>query len=260
MSADRRFGLLRNMLRALGLSQESADDIVNWIADLLAGEDKNDVVGASAVEFPYQRQDNFLTPAELSFYEVLREVVGNRAVLCAKVGLRDIFKVKTDDPSRNRIYTNKIDRKHVDFLLCDKVTMRPLAGIELDDKSHQRVDRQVRDSFVDRVFAAAHLPLVHIPVRRTYDSAELTNSLGLYFGGASPTSQTQVTVTGVSQLPIASTTKPSVLANPVNTAPRCPKCGSVMILRTAKSGSNAGNQFWGCSNYPNCRSMVSYQG
>lgn len=34
----------------------------------------------------------------------------------------------------------------------------------------------------------------------------------------------------------------------------CPKCGSKMVLRTAKRGANAGNQFWGCSAYPTCRS------
>lgn len=34
---------------------------------------------------------------------------------------------------------------------------------------------------------------------------------------------------------------------------KCPKCGSSMVLRTAKRGTNAGNQFWGCSAYPECR-------
>ncbi|NVK23737.1 MAG: restriction endonuclease [Gammaproteobacteria bacterium] len=33
----------------------------------------------------------------------------------------------------------------------------------------------------------------------------------------------------------------------------CPKCGASLVLRTAKKGSNAGNQFWGCSTYPKCR-------
>ncbi len=37
------------------------------------------------------------------------------------------------------------------------------------------------------------------------------------------------------------------------TGRRCPKCGSIMILRTAKRGANAGNKFWGCSAYPKCR-------
>lgn len=33
----------------------------------------------------------------------------------------------------------------------------------------------------------------------------------------------------------------------------CPRCGSELVLRTAKKGDNAGNQFWGCSAFPKCR-------
>jgi restriction system protein len=33
----------------------------------------------------------------------------------------------------------------------------------------------------------------------------------------------------------------------------CPVCGSGMLIRTARRGSNAGNQFWGCQRYPECR-------
>lgn len=40
--------------------------------------------------------------------------------------------------------------------------------------------------------------------------------------------------------------------------PLCPNCGSEMILRTAKKGSNAGQQFWGCSQYPKCRGVVNF--
>jgi predicted RNA-binding Zn-ribbon protein involved in translation (DUF1610 family) len=35
----------------------------------------------------------------------------------------------------------------------------------------------------------------------------------------------------------------------------CPKCGKPMILRTAKTGDNQGNQFWGCSGYTRCRTV-----
>lgn len=35
----------------------------------------------------------------------------------------------------------------------------------------------------------------------------------------------------------------------------CPRCGSKMVLRTAKKGNYQGNQFWGCSRYPKCRYM-----
>ena len=33
----------------------------------------------------------------------------------------------------------------------------------------------------------------------------------------------------------------------------CPRCGAKLIVRTAKKGTNAGKQFYGCSNFPNCR-------
>lgn len=33
----------------------------------------------------------------------------------------------------------------------------------------------------------------------------------------------------------------------------CPRCGSKLVLRTAKKGANAGKQFYGCSSYPKCR-------
>ncbi|MBO5483452.1 MAG: NERD domain-containing protein [Spirochaetaceae bacterium] len=33
----------------------------------------------------------------------------------------------------------------------------------------------------------------------------------------------------------------------------CPKCGGRMILRIARKGANAGNQFYGCENFPKCR-------
>lgn len=37
--------------------------------------------------------------------------------------------------------------------------------------------------------------------------------------------------------------------------PLCPICSSKMIKRTAKKGKNAGNTFWGCSQFPNCRGV-----
>lgn len=33
----------------------------------------------------------------------------------------------------------------------------------------------------------------------------------------------------------------------------CPQCAGLMVLRSAKKGSNAGKSFWGCTNYPACK-------
>ncbi|RRV04784.1 nuclease [Pseudomonas sp. v388] len=40
----------------------------------------------------------------------------------------------------------------------------------------------------------------------------------------------------------------------------CPKCGGSLLVRTVKSGVNAGNQFWGCSTYPKCRYSQAFPG
>ena len=39
-------------------------------------------------------------------------------------------------------------------------------------------------------------------------------------------------------------------------APSCAVCGKPMILRTARKGTKAGSQFWGCSGYPQCKSTL----
>lgn len=44
--------------------------------------------------------------------------------------------------------------------------------------------------------------------------------------------------------------------DPTDLIPNCPLCGKPTVLRTAKSGKNAGKQFWGCSDYPNCKGVV----
>ena len=85
-------------------------------------------------------------------------------------------------PNENAAARNRIQQKHVDFLLCDPATMRPLAGIELDDASHARADRQERDAFVEQVFTASALPLVRFPAQRAYTLAEVEGKLSVVFG------------------------------------------------------------------------------
>ena len=35
--------------------------------------------------------------------------------------------------------------------------------------------------------------------------------------------------------------------------PACPNCGKPMVKRTARQGSKAGQSFWGCTAYPDCK-------
>jgi hypothetical protein len=234
MQSQNKFSLLRRILTTLGLSAEAVDDIIERIEDFLSIKDDK---SREKTEYPYGVRDHFLSPAEHSFFMVLKSVVADSALISIKVGLGDLFYTKSSDPSNYRIYTNKIDRKHVDFLLCDPGTAQPVLGVELDDKSHQRSDRQARDEFVEHVFRSAGLPLLRIPVKHAYSTHELQALIEPYI------------TSGSKELPAGPDADPQ---------PACPRCGSLMVLRTAKSGANQGEKFWGCPNFPHCRGILKY--
>ncbi len=187
---------------------------------------------------PYRVNDNFLSAAELSFYRVLSLAVGDQAVICPQAGLGAIFFVPKGS-ERFYGHWNRIAAKRVDFLLCDPTTMRPLAGIELDDASHKAEARQERDAFVAEVFEAACLPLLRFPARTTYAPADLAAQVK-----AALSSDGHIEIAAIEEHPADA-----------EGAPLCPKCGIPMVMRTSRRGDRAGQQFWGCQNYPKCHEM-----
>jgi hypothetical protein len=220
---------------------------------------------------PYRLRDDFLSPAELNFYRILQQAVAGSTIICLKVALADLFYPKTGNRSENQSYRNKIDRKHVDFLLCDPESMRPLVGIELDDASHRQSSRQERDYFVEQVFSAAELPLLRQPVRAAYNTRELVAKLrdltGLDFLPHTPPAQPKAPEKPTSVPTKISPAKAQEFEQTAHTisfsdgqVPPCPKCGEPMLLRTVKkAGPHYGNQFWGCPNFPRCRGVREYK-
>jgi predicted RNA-binding Zn-ribbon protein involved in translation (DUF1610 family) len=190
--------------------------------------------------FPYHQRDDFLSPAEISFYHILRKVIGDGASVCPKVSLGDLFYAQTGDYGENRSWMNRIDRKHIDFVICDPKTMRPIMGIELDDASHQKEKRIERDQFVDRVFSAAGLPLARVTAQAQYNTSELTTHLRQAMAQKKPTLS-------------RSEDKIQQAASEAAAVPPCPRCGAPMVLRQAKRGARKGEEFWGCPNFPKCR-------
>jgi hypothetical protein len=114
------------------------------------------------------------SPAERSFLGALETSLPDGVGLLAKVRLGDVFKPRKGlSPSLRTRANNRLNQKHVDFLLVKTSDVSPLAGVELDDSSHQRDDRVTRDKFVDEVFAACKLPLIHVTAKSRYNTSEL---------------------------------------------------------------------------------------
>lgn len=220
--------------------------------------------------YPYNKNQVLFSPAERSFLGVLEQAVGEEYRIFGKVRVADVVSVNSmSDRSAWLRAFNRISAKHFDFVLCSKGELAVIAAIELDDKSHRQRKRQERDAFLVGLCQAISLPLVQIPAQRTYSVPELRAQV--------------LSALGVRQEPVpgspaqagAALGVPSTLAEPKlamaesaeihqpsmeAAVPACPKCSAPMARRQAKAGANAGQEFWGCSTFPKCRTIVPVSG
>ncbi len=206
----------------------------------------------AAVTFPYLVRDDFLSAAEISLYHVLRNTLGSDAVVVTKVRLADLFFVQRSNENRGAF--NRIALRHIDFLLCHPQTMKPLLGIELDDASHAKDSQKGKDEFLNQVFKAANLPLLRIPAQRGYNPDEIGRKIRALLAAPVATQRVNPSRPLVSAPASPLTTK---VAPAQAIPPKCPKCGDQMVLRTVTKGENKGNTFYGCTNYPRCRGVIT---
>lgn len=82
--------------------------------------------------------------------------------ICPKVRLLDLIEPKkgTDGKQRQTLL-NKIQSKHVDFVICDE-KLNVLLILELDDSSHDTETRKQRDTFVDSVLTGSGYRILHV--------------------------------------------------------------------------------------------------
>lgn len=143
---------------------------------LFGGGGRRGGAAPDAAAYPYAARHFLLSKAERSFYGVLCSVCHGRFDVFAKVRLADLLFVERG-AERRQHHQNRIQMKHVDFVLCDPEAVRPLLVIELDDASHERAARQERDEFVDRALMAAGVPILHVKVAHAYVARELDDAI-----------------------------------------------------------------------------------
>lgn len=132
---------------------------------------------------PYIRRRYFFSAAERSFYEILKRLTTGYTVF-AKVRLADLISISKGADSW-QAHFNRIQSKHIDFVVCDR-DLAPILAIELDDSSHEREDRRVRDEFVNAALAAAALPILHFQAKRAYVLDEIRREIDAHLHMESP--------------------------------------------------------------------------
>jgi len=130
--------------------------------------------GRSSQDGSYQLCPALLTPAELEFCQVLRQAVGDRWAVFAKVRVADVLIPERGlSKSDWQRAFNKISAKHFDFVLCAPNTSQVQVAIELDDRSHRRPNRRDRDEFLNAIAQQAGLSLLRFPAQSSYSAAEI---------------------------------------------------------------------------------------
>ncbi len=125
---------------------------------------------------PYQKKWYLLSSAERDFYQTLRQAAGDRYLIFAKVRLLDLLWLPQNLPNR-QTHMNRVQAKHVDFVLCHTQPVAPALVIELDDSSHQLPERQERDIFLNEVLQVAGIPLLRVPVRKSFSAPVLRGQI-----------------------------------------------------------------------------------
>ena len=109
------------------------------------------------------------------FFRTLNRVAGGRYYVFPQVHLSAILDHKVKGQEWKYAFRH-INGKSVDYVLCDKATLQPTYAVELDDYTHDQKDRRERDREVERIFAAANLPLVRFKDKNVSDD-DITQAL-----------------------------------------------------------------------------------
>jgi very-short-patch-repair endonuclease len=201
------------------------------------------------IPWPLGVNENLITNAERSFMGVLKIFTGDQYMIFPKVNLNDVlFIQKGTAPKLRQNIQNRINRKHLDFLLLDANTFKPVYAIELDDSSHQSVSAQRRDLVKDKALKDAGLRMIRIPAKATYTHTDIVAAFNESTLAQLPQPITIATTKTLQESEILSQLTESVI---------CPKCSVPMVLRKSTKGANAGIPFYGCANYPHCREIIS---
>jgi len=125
---------------------------------------------------PYTGKKYLITLAEKKFFDALQEAVGDQYYIFPQIHLPSLFFINAKGREWMS-YFAKIRQKSVDFVLCDKQYLTPVLAIELNDSSHERLDRQERDGFVNKVFASAKIPLLSMKCQYNYEKYFIKNTI-----------------------------------------------------------------------------------
>lgn len=135
--------------------------IVYLIIDRKKGSAGKGNAEKGSIDYSQAYQAKYLlTKNEWYEYKKLQQYAENKGwIVCPKVRVLDLIEPRKGQKNYLALI-NKVQSKHVDFVLCDK-DLHIKAIIELDDNSHDKADRQARDEFLNTILQSVGYKVIH---------------------------------------------------------------------------------------------------
>jgi hypothetical protein len=183
---------------------------------------------------PYTARRQLFSPTEQLLLTALEQALSQQPYkILGKVRLAEILNIIPGlKPQEQRLAAERINQKHLDFVICHAHTSAILGVVLLDKPDQEKLDMQMHKKFIDAVLAAAQIPILHIPTKKGYPVEVLRQLLNRAL---------------CMRLP-----KPTPLPT---TKALCPTCGAGLKKVKINKGQYMGRQVWVCTHYPQCKTV-----
>jgi hypothetical protein len=189
---------------------------------------------------PYTARRQLFSPTEQLLLTALEQALSQQPYkILGKVRLAEVLTIVPGlKPQEQRLAAERINQKHLDFVIYHAHTSAILGVVLLDKPDQDKLDVQMHKKFIAAALAAAQIPILHIPTTKKGYHVEVLRQLlnrALCMRLPKPT--------------------PLPTTKALTTKALCPTCGAGLKKVKINKGQYTGRQVWVCTHYPQCKTV-----
>ncbi len=141
---------------------------LNFVKSILKPSTRQDKDDTKNFDYTQYKKSFLLTLNEKSCYQKIKAVTDKHGLwLFAKVRMLDVVA----PTNKNYAYINKINKKHIDFVILNQKGYT-ICAIEIDDASHNKDSAKKNDNVKNQILSNVGIPLLRY-YNTTIDKFEL---------------------------------------------------------------------------------------
>ncbi len=125
----------------------------------------------------YQKRSSLLNENQRRYYDTLLQVVGDKSLVFPKVRASDLVNPPPSSPHSFRVHWQRVQRRHVDFLICTPANLTPTLAIRLETRAEKKRRLQSGPDVVDDVVDMAQIPFLRVEMVETYEASRIARDI-----------------------------------------------------------------------------------